>query len=400
MNKVQETAVKNINSERNGAFYLFDIGELFSWYDKIDSYLKNELNGNGELVYAIKANPFLTKYMDKKVNSFEVCSPGEFEICMKQKIASEKIVFSGVYKSKENIIRVFEEDFKGIFTLESPNHYKLLKEVISERNIDKVTVLPRLSSGNQFGMDEETLMEVLKDALSNEHIQVAGIQYFSGTQKKKIKVIEEELEKIDLFCEKISRETGFKVEFVEYGPGFYFDYYGNGDQMQVFEEVVGAIKRYSGKYRFALESGRFLAASCGKYVTKIVDIKETYDKKYCLVDGGIHHVNYYGRMLGMNVPSVCHMKTSTGECINASATGDKYDVAGALCTVSDVLLKNYTLNNPKEGDLLVFEDAGAYSVTEASALFLSRDLPRVYALDESGEVSLLRDTILSYDFNS
>lgn len=393
--------INTINNKYEGAYYLFDINKLFSWVDVLDNRLFEELKNRASLVYAIKANPFLTKYMNEKVNSFEVCSPGEFEICMKYGIPTEKIVFSGVYKSKESIKRIFEAGFNGVITLESENHYSLLKEVILEDDISSVRILPRLSSGNKFGMDEETIIGILKDAASDNRMTVEGIQYFSGTQKKKLKVIHEELEAIDLFCNRVKEECGITIEFIEYGPGFFYDYYNVVDHLQVFDDVISEIKPYIEKYRFALESGRYISAGCGDYVTKVVDIKKTFDKNYLLVDGGIHHVNYYGRMLGMNVPKVSHLKADGKVLVQATyGVGEAYEVGGALCTVSDVLLKNYAMDKPKLGDLLVFHDAGAYSCMESSVLFLSRTMPMIFALEADGSLKLIREAIESYTFNS
>lgn len=394
-------SINRIHADYKGAFYLFNIEKLFSWFDELDNRMKKELTEQSSLVYAIKANPFLTKYMDEKVKSFEVCSPGEFEICKKYGIASAKIVFSGVYKSKENIERIFEDGFDGVVTLESPNHFRLLMEVVNEKNINNVRILPRLSSGNKFGMDEDAIIDIIKKAISDERLNIEGIQYFSGTQKKKIKVIHEELSVVDAFCDRIKEETGHTITMIEYGPGFFYDYYSDTQHLDVFDEVISEIKAYSHKYEFALESGRFLSAACGDYITEIVDEKTTYDKNYILVDGGIHHVNYYGRMLGMNVPNVSHLKIENNTVVEAAtAGGGSYEVTGALCTVSDVLLKNFELNSPKCGDLLVFHDAGAYSSTESSVLFLSRTMPRIFALLPSGETEMLRDAVESYELNS
>ena len=401
MNNTKIEVLNKINKEYDGAYYLFDINKLFSWVDVLEKRLSDELQDKASLVYAIKANPFLTKYMNEKVNSFEVCSPGEFEICLKYGIPTEKIVFSGVYKSKESIERIFEVGFDGVVTLESESHYRLLKEVITEGDFAHVSILPRLSSGNKFGMDEDSIIEIIKDALEDPRINIEGIQYFSGTQKKKLKVIHEELEVIDRFCDRINEECGFLVDFIEYGPGFFYDYYNITDHIQAFDDVIGEIKPYIEKYRFALESGRFIAAGCADYVTKIVDIKRTFDKNYMLVDGGIHHVNYYGRMLGMNVPKVTHLKKISSSFSEAlEGVGEAYEVGGALCTVSDVLLKNYMLDDPKEGDLLVFHDVGAYSPMESSVLFLSRTMPMIFALEQDGTLKLIRDAIESYEMNS
>lgn len=392
-------SVLNRISKKSDSFYLFDINRLMDWMDALENRLEEELKGRASLIYAIKANPFLTEFINKRDNRFEVCSPGEFEICMKDSVDTKRIVFSGVYKSKENIERIFENGFDGVVTLESENHYRLLKEVMDEKKINRVSVLPRLSSGNKFGMDEDTIIGILKDIKEDDRIGVYGIQYFSGTQKKKIKVIHDELESIDSFCERVKSETGIIIDTVEYGPGFFYDYYSLADHLAVFDEVIDELKPYSDKYFFALESGRFIAAGCGDYVTKIVDVKTTFDKKYCMVDGGIHHVNYYGRMLGMNNPVIDHLKKNAdGYSEGARTETDSYEVVGALCTVNDVLIKSFEMKAPGIDDLIVFHDAGAYSCTESSVLFLSRALPDIYALCGS-EVIELRGVTQSYELN-
>ncbi|MDO4187888.1 MAG: hypothetical protein Q4D29_02760 [Lachnospiraceae bacterium] len=394
-------SVLNKISKEADSFYLFDIKRLVSWMDTLEERLNGGLEGRASLIYAIKANPFLTEFINKRDNRFEVCSPGEFEICMNQAVDTKKIVFSGVYKSKENIGRIFEEGFEGVITLESESHYELLKEVMDEKKIGSVSILPRLSSGNKFGMDEDAILNILKDAKKDGRICINGIQYFSGTQKKKIKVIHEELACIDAFCERIKTELGICIGSIEYGPGFFYDYYNLADHLAVFDEIIEELKPYVSKYSFALESGRFIAAGCGDYVTKVVDVKETFGKKYCMVDGGIHHVNYYGRMLGMNDPKIDYLKKTESEYTEPSKNSeDNYEVVGTLCTVNDILIKNFAMDNPVKDDVIVFHDAGAYSCTESSVLFLSRNLPKIYALLDDGEIVELRGTVESYKLNN
>lgn len=106
-------------------------------------------------------------------------------------------------------------------------------------------------------------------------------------------------------------------------------------------------------------------------MTSIVDIKETEGIKYCIVDGGIHQVNYYGQTMAMRTPHVEQFPKRTIEA-------EKYNICGSLCTVSDLLLKQFPLRGAELGDVLVFQKTGAYSVTEGISLFLSRDLPSVY----------------------
>lgn len=420
---MNEKIISKIASEYGTPFYLFDIDRLFSWSDEVHSVFPDGVT----LCYAIKANPFLLKYFNRTLPFFEVCSPGEYSICEKYNIPSEKIIFSGVVKYKENIEAVLKNEFLGTITLESKKHFSLLKEVVLEKGITHIKVLPRLSSGNKFGMSKEDIFEIVSECSESEIFEVTGIQYFSGTQKKRISVIEKELAELDLFIQEIYEKTGVSLGFIEYGPGMLFDYYdGNkGERINVAKEVAELIKPYTSKYKFTLEIGRYFAAVCGSYVTKVVDIKSTFDKNYCLVDGGIHHVNYYGRMLGMNVPDVVHFKAEgdsyrAGKQIKAAdkagvAEGDApdgeqsscnadngyelWEVCGALCTVNDVLLRNHPANDLNEGDLLVFNDTGAYSSTESSVLFLSRTMPRIFSV-ENNEITMLRDFVETFDFNS
>lgn len=395
-------AINKISKEYRGPFYLFDINSLYDWCDEVTSVFPDGVN----LCYAIKANAFLLPYMNAKLNHFEVCSPGEYSICQKYDISSEKIIFSGVVKYKENIEAVLDGGFNGTITLESKKHFELLKEVAIEQNVEHVKVLPRLSSGNKFGMSKEDILDIINECKDSSVYEITGIQFFSGTQKKKMSVIEKELAELDLFMQEIVDSTGLSLNFIEYGPGMLFDYYDlNSDRIEVAKNISELIKPYLSKYKFTLEIGRYFAASCGSYITSVVDIKHTDGKNYCLVDGGIHHVNYYGRMLGMNIPYVVQLKSNNGDFElvsskdSAESAADVWEVGGALCTVNDVLLRNHPFTDLKEGDLLVFNDTGAYSPTESSVLFLSRTMPKIYAsLD--GETKLLRDAIDTFNFNS
>ena len=77
-----------------------------------------------------------------------------------------------------------------------------------------------------------------------------------------------------------------------------------------------------------------------------------------------------------------------------------WNLCGALCTVSDVIVKQFPLRNPKICDILVFERVGAYSVTEGIYLFLSRPLPKIYFWTQADGLHLVRDGIHTDVLNS
>ena len=96
---------------------------------------------------------------------------------------------------------------------------------------------------------------------------------------------------------------------------------------------------------------------------------------------------------------VCRIVRNTAlNDLRKSGGAEEWTVCGSLCTTADVLVKNLPLTGAKEGDVLVFSKAGAYSVTEGISLFLSRPLPRVYQR-EGDTLTLLRDFIKTSQIN-
>ena len=105
VNELKEIAIKCGTPS-----YIFDTDELCARIDAMQQIL-----GCGVTVcYAMKANPFLISVLDKKLDKFEVCSPGEFAICEKEGINREKIVLSGVNKEKKDILYTMKTGAVGI----------------------------------------------------------------------------------------------------------------------------------------------------------------------------------------------------------------------------------------------------------------------------------------------
>lgn len=391
-------------------FYLFDEAECVNRAMTIKQEVRE---WGGRTCFAIKANPFLIPVLLPIVDKFEVCSPGELEICRKYRVPGEKILFSGVVKSKTDIETAIDYPV-NVITLESMQHWKLLKEVLREHSDagknTHVRIMPRLSSGAQFGMEKSEICEILEECRKSESITVAGIHYFTGTQKKG-RQYEKELDLALAFIQELQDAYTLKNMILEYGPGLAVPYF-TGDDHEDPYVLIRNLKAYilqkSADCRIDIELGRYMAASCGRYVTEIVDIKHAQDRNYCLVDGGIHQVNYYGSNMAMRTPVIAHIRreNTEGSMVMGNArteengSGQEYMICGSLCTFADILARGVALDQPQIGDRLVFENIGAYSVTEGSYLFLSHPLPALYLQKQSGEIELLRDKIESYRMNS
>lgn len=360
-------------------YYVFDIEELKSRV----KYFRKHLPKDTGIVYAVKANTFIIKELEDLVDRFEICSPGEYTICNELNISGEKMLISGVYKDyKSTNDMINREDEIHRFTIESLEQYKLLSE-LCEKYKKNIKVQLRLTSGNQFGMSEEDIYYLVNNQSSN--IDIVGIQYFSGTQKHNLSIIKKEIDYVKEFIDELESNTKIIIKEVEYGVGFPVFYFNGSefDEDNYFKELSDYLKVFKGK-KLLVETGRGLAASCGSYITKVVDIKKNKIGNYVIVDGGMNHLVYYGQMMAMKVPYFEHLPKK--ENINI----DKYNICGSLCTINDIIIKQVELNDLKLGDLLVFKNTGAYSMTEGIALLLSRDLPKIIIYKNKKDI-LVRD---------
>ncbi|MCR5556556.1 MAG: diaminopimelate decarboxylase, partial [Butyrivibrio sp.] len=149
----------------------------------------------------------------------------------------------------------------------------------------------------------------------------------------------------------------------------------------------------------------------------IADVKGTPETPILILDGGRNHISYYGQNMVMKTPIIEAERdegndtfsgsgaagdtVSGSEAAGASAPGNAVpcDLYGSLCSFNDMIARAVMVPDPKIGDRLVFENIGAYSITEGIYLFLSRDLPAVYVKEADGTCKMLRDGNPTYKTN-
>lgn len=427
---------------RQTPYYVFDTDEFAKRAAMIRAALDCKGGRRIPLCFSIKANPFLLHRLPAGLDHVEVCSPGELEICIALGVKPESIIYSGVMKEKCDIERAVSYG-AGILTCESIRHAALISEVMleciqegaheAEFAETKAQVILRLTSGNQFGMSLEDIEYIISHPDEFKGITVMGIHYYSGTQKS-LRKINKDLEKIKSALSILKEKYGFEPQLVEYGPGLCVEYFEEDWQekeKQSLDEAAEVLRKFAEEYPLGIEMGRFLAASCGKYYTQVKDLKSTGDANYAILDGGIHHLNYFGQRMAMQVPPISiyradeiyfgeklgEIKGTAGPIGNTfngcevSENDEKtgveltqlpdtdYTLCGSLCTVADVLVREVKLKKLELGDVLEFGHCGAYSVTEAPALFLSRQLPAIYAYSKEYGYECLREHIPAAEIN-
>ena len=159
---MREELLQEASRKYGTPLYVFDLDILKEQTERIRAGFGPEIN----LCYAMKANPFLTGYMAQWSDRIEVCSMGEFRICRKLQVPPEKLFISGVMKKRDDIREILAYcGNRCAYTVESPLHFQYFVEWSEEHPEDGILRLyPRLTSGNQFGMDEDTVLEILKKA--------------------------------------------------------------------------------------------------------------------------------------------------------------------------------------------------------------------------------------------
>ncbi len=374
--------MKNEIINNNCAYYVFDSDVLL---ERV-KYLKKSLPKNVSLCYAVKANTFIIKELIGCVERFEVCSPGEAEICTELGVPDGDTVISGVYKTPCVIEKMVAEHSERIFTVESLVQFDLLNSLANKYQTT-LKVLLRLTNDSQFGMNSEDIERIIAKRESFMNLDIHGIQYFSGTQKTSIKRFRREIEKLDSFLSKLREEYGFESKELEYGSGFPVAYFEDEDvnEEELFKGFSELIENMENKVPVILELGRSISASCGSYFTHIVDIKRNKGQNYVLIDGGMHHIVYFGQHMAMKHP---HFSVVGKE---NEPIKDEWNICGSLCSMNDIVVKLAPLPEIKLGDILCFKNTGAYCMTEGISLFLSREIPSVY-IKKGDEYILVRES--------
>jgi diaminopimelate decarboxylase len=336
----------------------------------------------------MKANPFLLRCLPPEIEYLEVCSPGELTVCENAGADLTRIVFSGVNKTRDCVERAMD-DRVAVFTAESPLHLTHIEAAAAVRGIT-VPVLMRLTSDNQFGMDDDLIVELAsRQHTDYPHIRFVGLHYFSGTLKKRPTLIGREIGKMDALAERVREEPGIAFTHMEYGPGLWIDYFGedpDAAEEALLAECAPVICPMGEKYVLTVEMGRYYSATCGAYLTTVMDTKTNCGYHYAIVDGGLHQMNYDGQMKGTQVPDIRRLTGADGE-------PEDWCICGSLCTPNDILVRRVEMPAPALGDILAFMRTGAYSINEGFAFLLSRDAPAVVIWSEAEGAHTARDHI-------
>ncbi len=214
------------------------------------------------------------------------------------------------------------------------------------------------------------------------HLDLCGFQVFNASNVLDAELLVENTNRVLSLALALSKKFSVPLRSVDFGGGFGVPY-ADGERpldLEILRKGLKAVvadagaRGLSDSTRLVFEPGRFLVAEAGTYVTRVLGTKRSRGAGVVLVDGGVHH---FLRPVLLGTPHRVRLvpARNSGRSRLSSPSGKPLVLAGPLCTSLDVLHPDARLPLPSRGDLLAFENAGAYGFSESMPLFLSHEWP-------------------------
>ncbi len=327
--------------------------------------LRRHLGDRVRISYAMKANPWLAKPVSGAADFVEVSSPGELALCQAYGIPGVKLTVDGLQWPAASLRTALEMGVTR-FCVDSAQQFALL---LDEARGKPLSLILRLSAGDQFGMDRRELAACLRHSRG----QVCGFQFYPGTQRTQLGRVRQELRYLEAWLTELD---GLDWREIEFGAGLGLPYFA-GEQAQPYlallEDVSELARKLGKRYQVTYEAGRLIAASCGVYVTQVFARRRREGRTYLFCQGGSGHLRYQGGELGVRTPKL------HGLCSAPRRRPGTFTLCGPLCSQADILARTCsTLDVAFDvGDRIVFYGAGAYTAAEAGNLLMAMDLPRI-----------------------
>ncbi len=382
---MEKNRIKELALKYGTPLYVYD-GSII---DECLNKLKYALPEKCKIYFSLKCNPLMgiCQYMYERGCGVEVASSGELYIALNSGVDPENIIFTSPGKTVEELMYAIENNIK-IINIESMEELKLVNSISANYNkntnvIIRVnpdfgnssSVVKMTGVSSQFGIDETKLDDdFFKMALDMKNIKICGIQIYMGTQNLDANNIYTNFKSTIGLAKELFKKYNIPLEYIDCGGGFGVKYFANDKVLDV-ELLKDLNQTLNNDFDLAdtqliFESGRFLLADSGYFVTQIKYIKESKGKKYYICDGGMNCFSsaaFLGRFVRNNFPIMSLSDSTDDEVVN---------VTGPLCTPTDLLGQNISLAKSKVDDFIVISKAGAYGYTYSPILFLSHNSPK------------------------
>ena len=366
---VEDLPVKQLAEEFGTPLYIYSRATLERHWHAFDSALGDHPH---LICYAVKANSNIgiLNVMAKLGSGFDIVSQGELERVLAAGGEASKVVFSGVAKSRAEIMRALEVGIR-CFNVESIAELHHINQIAGEMgkiapislrvnpDVDAHTH-PYISTGlkeNKFGVSVDEAHEVYRLAATLPHVKITGMDCHIGSQLTELQPFLDATDRLIRLIEQL-QEDGITLKHLDLGGGLGVTYTDEipPHPSDYAAALLNKLKGYE-NLEIILEPGRAIAANAGILVAKVQYLKSNESRNFAITDTGMND---------MIRPALYEAYMNIIE-IDRTLEREKaiYDVVGPVCETSDFLGKQRELAIA-EGDYIAQRSAGAYGASMSS----------------------------------
>lgn len=371
---VEDVPVAKIAAEIGTPFYCYSTATLTRHFE----VLRQAVAGLDALIcFAVKANSNIAviRTLGLLGAGADVVSEGEMRRALAAGIVPERIVFSGVGKTRAELVSALDHGILQI-NVESEAELELLDEIARERGVKAVIGLrvnPDIDAqthakittgrkGNKFGVDWSQAPAILRRAHAMEGIRLASIAMHIGSQLTELAPFRAAFEKLRTLVTDL-REEGITIARLDLGGGLGVPYLANANDLPPLPDEYGALIRDSlGDLgcSLMLEPGRLLVGNAGQLIAQVLYVKQGENRNFLVCDAAMND------LLRPAMYDAYHEILPVRQ-VAADTILAPIDVVGPVCESGDTFARQRELPPLVMGDLIAFATAGAYGATMASS---------------------------------
>ena len=368
----EDVAIADIAAAVGTPFYAYSAATLTRHYQLFTEAL-SPLPHN--VCFAIKSlsNLAVLKLLGDLGAGMDVVSGGEYLRAKAAGVPGERIVFSGVGKTRDEMRMALTGGVRQ-FNVESEPELQALSAVATELGLSAPITLrinpdvdakthEKIATGkkeNKFGIPISKAREVYAQAARLPGLQVVGIDVHIGSQLTELAPFEAAFSKVAELTEQL-RADGHTITRLDLGGGLGIPYTRSNEAPPLPLDYGALIKRTLGHLgcEIEIEPGRLISGNSGVLVSEVIYVKQGEDRTFLIVDAAMNDL-VRPSMYGAHHDIVPLVEAEAG------AEMQDYDVVGPVCETGDTFAKARALPSLAAGDLLAFRSAGAYGAVMAS----------------------------------
>lgn len=323
--------------------------------------------------FAVKANSNLAiiRALGNMGAGADVVSEGELRRALHAEIPAQKIVYSGVAKTRREMRFALQKDIYQ-FNVESEPELELLNQVALKEgkqapvafrinpDIDALTH-EKISTGkssNKFGIPWSRAHEAYARAAELPGIRVQGIDIHIGSQLTQLEPFEQAFRCLAQLTIEL-RDQGHDISVLDIGGGLGIDYADGSPLPPAINNYANLAKNTLGQLgcRIIVEPGRSLVGNIGILISRVIYIKQGQQNRFLIIDAGMNDLLR---------PSMYDAYHEIVPCTLREGERGLYQVVGPVCESGDTFARSRSLPPLQGGDLVAIKNAGAYGAVMAS----------------------------------